>query len=178
MYYIKRAFALLVMGGFIGLALSSYEYEDYVLTGISGVLAVITFFIFRGIKKKKIRKAQRAAAEAQMAQMAQNPPQLRMRDQIFLAVAQEMINSNLESCTAPSFDNITVPAASSCNREAERREQEEQERRQREEYQRMSDQSRREYERLKYNDPQCRDERTKVAEYNMNYFARKAKGKW
>lgn len=172
MYYIKRAFALLVMGGFIGLALSSYEYEDYVLTGIFGVLAVITFFIFRGIKKKKIRKAQRAAAEAQMAQ---NPPQLRLRDQIFLAVAQEMINSNLESCTAPSFDNITVPAAFSYNREAERREQE---RRQREEYQRMSDQSRREYERLKYNDPQCRDERTKVAEYNMNYFARKAKGKW
>lgn len=176
MYYIKRAFALLVMGGFIGLALSSYEDEDYVMTGVFAVLTVITFFIYRGIKKKKIRKAQRAAAEAQMAQ---NPPQLRLRDQIFLAVAQEMINSNLESCNAPSFDNVTVPAASSYNREAERRrEQEEQERRQREEYQRMSDQSRREYERLKYNDPQCRDERTKVAEYNMNYFARKAKGKW
>lgn len=176
MYYIKRAFALLVMGGFIGLTYASFEYENYVLTGVFAVLTAITFFVYRGIKKKKLRKEQRAAAAAQSVQ---NPPRLKLSDQLFLAAVQEILTSD-PSPAVPTYQDYSVPNTTyNNNYEANRRrEQEEQDRQQREEYQRMADQSRREYERLKYNDPQCRDERTQVAEYNMNYFARKAKGKW
>jgi len=36
----------------------------------------------------------------------------------------------------------------------------------------------REYERLIRQDPQCRNERTRVAEYNKNSFRKKSQGRW
>ena len=59
-----------------------------------------------------------------------------------------------------------------------RAEREERRKRELADYAGKADYWEREYRRLIRLDPQCRDERTRVAEYNKNSFRLKSRGKW
>ena len=130
--------------------------------------AAVSFIIFKNLKKKKTK-----ASSVPQAVPVQAQP---VKKKSFF---ESMLFDQPETTTYKKTSSA-VTYQDTRAEEEKRRKQEEEERirREREEYARKADYYEREYRRLLRDDPKCLNYQTRDAEYNKNYFRRKAQGRW
>ena len=109
-------------------------------------------------------------------QNVQKPVKMGLVDRLLLSHIESMSNSQTPTYNETPY--VTQTRSPQANDAAARRKaDEERVRREREEDARKADYWEQEYRRLLFYDPQCRDERTKVADYNRGYFRARSQGR-
>ena len=165
--FIFRLFCLAAIGGAVSLFIAGETSIEEML-----FIVFIFGFLYKKLKKKKIHEANEPLPPASK--------KMGILDSYLMYKAfgaGNPINSFTPSPTVQAYNSSAN--SRNCNyQDTARIQREEQERREREAFARKADDWDYTYRQLIRQDPQARNEQTRVAEYNKNYFRMKSLGKW
>lgn len=178
MRFIRRILTLFLGLFFTVLAISCIDDVSYALIFIA--LALFFFNRFRKLKyvaeEEDEEDDEEEYEEPVYQQSVQKPVKIGLVDRLLLSHLESMSNSQTPTYNATPY--VAQTRNTQANDAAARRKaDEERVRREREEDARKADYWEQEYRRLLFYDPQCRDERTKVADYNRGYFRARSQGR-
>ena len=181
MRVLRRLFALVVAFVFVAVAIAFID--DVVYATIFLAIALFFFGRFRKLKPAAEEEYEEydeydeeEDEEPVNRQNVQKPVKMGLVDRLLLSHIESMSNSQTPTYNATPY--VTQTRSAQANDAAARRKaDEERVRREREEDARKADYWEQEYRRLLFYDPQCRDERTKVADYNRGYFRARSQGR-
>ena len=181
MRVLRRLFALIL--AFVFVAVAFAFIDDVVYATIFLAIALFFFGRFRKLKPAAEEEYEEydeydeeEDEEPVYRQNVQKPVKMGLVDRLLLSHIESMSNSQTPTYNATPY--VTQTRSAQANDAAARRKaDEERVRREREEDARKADYWEQEYRRLLVYDPQCRDERTKVADYNRGYFRARSQGR-